>query len=175
MAAIGASRAAAAAAAGLGLLLAAGCSSTRDNYACPQTAVVGELAELVHYRDGPGRDLTDVTLRARVLGIQGECRYAKDGSVEVTTVVRIAADRGPANQERKGHVDYFVAILGPDADILAKEVFPVDMAFREGVERITLVEELAQRIPLADPGLGIRHRVLVGFQFDREGLDRALR
>ena len=78
------------------LLLAGGaCSSTVPPPAggCPKVAVLGDLAELVRFRAGGGRDLTDVEFSAKFSSFAFGCRYEKD-SVTVEIDVEIDAGRG---------------------------------------------------------------------------------
>src|SRR5690242_20344019 len=77
-----------------------------------QPFCVGELADIQRYREGAGRDLTDVALTAQIAGIDGDCTFGRN-EVGVTMKVAIVGDRGPALQGDTAEVDYFVAITAP--------------------------------------------------------------
>ncbi len=62
-----------AAAAGFLLLVASCGGNNEDLAACPQAKVLSEPAELTRFREGPGRDLTDVSFKASILRVVGEC------------------------------------------------------------------------------------------------------
>src|SRR5690242_12388724 len=55
------------------LPLLADCGPARDQFAppCPGGVILGDAADLDIYRPG-GRDLTDLVLHAKVIGIQGQ-------------------------------------------------------------------------------------------------------
>jgi hypothetical protein len=80
--------AAAAVAAGVVSAALAGCSLIRgkETRACPKASVVAELATLQAYRDGPGRDLTDLRFAAGLADLDGSCKYDSRGvEVEMTS------------------------------------------------------------------------------------------
>jgi hypothetical protein len=165
------------AALGLASLVLASCGLFRpkdeDRRACPRAAIVGELAELQRYREGPGRDLTDVAVSAQIAGIDGDCTLGRN-EVEVTMKVAIVGDRGPGLQGDAAEVEYFVAITAPDeTQPRAKQVFRTLLDFRGGRPRTGSSEELVEKIPLP----GAREKgaagwsILVGFQLTPEELE----
>jgi hypothetical protein len=151
------------------LLAVAGCSSSQPAppAACPKVAVLNELAELVRFRPGPGRDLTDVELQARFSGLSFGCRYDKE-AVSVEFEVEIEATRGPAMPAGKAAFQYFAAVTNPAGEIIAKETFDADVEFKGNVTRLILGEELVQRIPMIDRNTGPTWGVLLGFQLTDE-------
>jgi hypothetical protein len=154
--------------AALALLTACGLGEKREA-ACPQGIVPADSATVTRFRDGPGRDLTDVIAEGEIVNILVQCRYDKRG-VTVDLQVAIAANRGPADRSRVAEFDYFVALVDPEQNILAKEPFRVKFEFRDNRTRLGLVEELEPRLPLADVMKGPEYRVLVGFQLTPEEL-----
>lgn len=153
----------------LALVLASCSSSPKDPRACPRLGVIADAAELVRYRAGDGRDLTDQLFSARLGDVVGSCRLDK-ASANVEMRVAIVADRGPAmTRPDEAEVEYFVAVTGPGDEILAKETFRTRLDFANR-NRTGVAEELSQRIPLpagSDPGA---YSILVGFQLTPEEL-----
>lgn len=141
----------------------------RREAACPEGSILPGAASVTRFRDGPGRDLTDVVSSAEVVDIATTCRYDRRG-VTVSLQVAIAATRGPADRSRQARYDYFVAITDPEGRIVAKEVFPVQFEFPEGQARTGTVDEIEPRIPLSDPRIAPDYRIHVGFQLTPEEL-----
>ena len=127
-----------------------------------------DLGTTLRFRDGPGRDLSDVVYAAQLRDITGECVYDRRGGVRVDMNVVVLGERGPAAQpgSRSGEVEYFVAILDPRETILAKERFTSRLDFAPGQERVAIREELEQRIPLPQGTSAQDYRILVGFQMN---------
>ena len=139
---------------------------------CPRVAIVADAAEVVEFRPGPGRDLTDVVSRGFMGELAGACEYDGDeGTVTVEVQLPIVGERGPAATGGEAAFTYFVAVTDPASTILAKELFDTSVAFAEGQTRAGTVEELEQVIPLANPAQGVNYQILIGFQLTPEQLD----
>ena len=113
-----------------------GCGPGRNEFAplCPTARLIPALADLTRYAGpGPGHDLTDLILQARVSAVNGQCKAGDDSSILPATVtVTISVQRGPAMQGREADVPVFLAVTEGDA-IRDKKVFPV--THRVSVER----------------------------------------
>jgi len=154
------------------LLAASGCSSSQVAApdACPRVVVLNELSELVRFRPGRGRDLTDVEIQARFSGLSFGCRYDKEAA-QVQVDVEIEAQRGPAMPASKAGFQYFAAVTNPAGQIVAKEIFDAEVEFKGNSTRLILADELVQRIPMLDRGTGPNWRVLLGLQLTDEQRD----
>jgi len=137
---------------------------------CPRVAIIDDAAQLVVYRPGPGRDLTDVALRGVIAGFDGGCEYFDD-HVAITMRLSIAAEQGPAAVGDTAEFDYFIALADPQERILTKEVFQTSVTFPPGGDQAGTVETLGYRIPLDEPATGRFYQVLVGFQLTPQQLD----
>ena len=141
---------------------------------CPNIVIVKDTAELTTFRPGPGRDLTDVVLDARIQRFDGTCETElaadRSGEVEVDLQIFFEATRGPANRTRDGQFDFYVAIADQGGAILAKKVFRSEFEFEGNRNRIAGVEELTQQIPLRSGELGDAFDIFVGFQLSPEQL-----
>ena len=84
---------------------------------------------------------------------------------------RIAALLGPAAGGPAVELPYFVAIVGPDQAILAKQVFRSPIEFEKNRRRAGAMEQIDQTIPLAEGQTGADFEVLVGFQLTAQQLD----
>ncbi|MFT5181762.1 MAG: hypothetical protein ACI8S3_001647 [Alphaproteobacteria bacterium] len=142
---------------------------------CPHIVIVKDTAELTTFRPGPGRDLTDVVLDARINRFEGECETDlesdRSGKVNVDLQLIFEATRGPANETRTGDFSYYVAIADRNGAILAKKVFATQFVFEGNRNRLGGLEELTQEIPLRAGQLGEDFDIFVGFQLNAEQLD----
>ena len=90
--------------------------------------------------------------RAAIGNYQGECDYVADPDrVEVTLILPIVAERGPAS-DGAVTVDYFVSVIDPDARVLAKEVFSTEIEFRNRRRPRRLDRGTGPAHPVAEPG-----------------------
>lgn len=140
---------------------------------CPRVAVLADAQHLVRYRDGPGRDLTDILYEADLGRITGECIYKKrNTSVTVAMKLTITAKRGPADRDRVADLDYFVAIVDTQGGVLARQEFSSVLEFRPEQTQAGAQEELEQIIPLKKDQPGSDFDVLIGFKLTPEQLQR---
>lgn len=140
------------------LILAAGCSGEDEDLApCPQARVLSEPSELTRFQPGPGRDLTDVSFKAAIVRVVGECGYDADGGeidIELTVILDVL--RGPANRDGKAAFSYFVALSeytadsGSTPDILSREAFAVAVEFAETRKGLRYTDVLEITVPRPD-------------------------
>ena len=130
---------------------------------CPRIAVLKDAKRVVTFAPGGGTDLSAMVNEVRLVGVSAKCSTAKD-EVKVEMTVTIAARRGPADRSRKAPAIYFVAIMGPGGNIVAKRVFAVTLAFPVNVDVGGLTDNLVQRIPLGQGGRGADYRIIAGLQ-----------
>lgn len=162
-------RASAVLAVALGFL--AGCGQRAAPPPCPDVRILAVTADLVQFRPGAGRDLTDVEFEVSTENLSGSCSYRRDGTqVEVDLSVTFIVERGPALQGNSVRFPYYIAIVTRDEQIRAKEVFDVDLTFQQGQRRIGVTENSRERIPLGDGEIGLDYQILVGLQLTEEQL-----
>lgn len=138
---------------------------------CPRAAVVDDAKAVFSFRDGPGRDLTDILYEGLIVGVGGDCSYHEDGYVEADLSVRFNLSVGPALEDGIGRWEYFVAILDPDGQRIAKEVFDIELAFEQASFQTGLIDMTTQRIVYSPWPDARGYRILVGFQLTRDELD----
>jgi hypothetical protein len=162
-----------------GLLLLSACQTTvfgSDQDApsqapppCPQVSVVADAARLTRFQ-GAGRDVTDVLFEAEIQSPRSGCVYRDTGEIVISMVVPIVAARGPANQDGLALFNYFVAIARGN-QVLARQVFDVEVPFEGNQTQVGYVDELEQTIPLQGTELGSSYVVYVGFQLTPAEMD----
>ncbi|MQX35988.1 hypothetical protein [Roseospira navarrensis] len=158
----------------LALAVLAGCSSgvfqRTEDRPCPPVRVEATSSEVTQFREGPGRDLTDVVLEAEIAGYQGECQYDDDeGSVTVELVLDMTASLGPAATARTQNVRYFVALPRFYPSERGKRVFESALAFPANADRVRYVgEELSITVPMDPTDSAEDYPIYVGFQLTPE-------
>ncbi|MBB4264420.1 hypothetical protein [Roseospira visakhapatnamensis] len=140
---------------------------------CPPVRIDRAASTLTQFRADGGRDLTDVTLEAELVGYQGACEYDDDGrAVEVEVTLGFTAALGPGARSRDQTFQYFVAVPRYFPSPVGKKVFDARLVFPEGTDRIRYVgEELRLRLPLDLGESGAAYPVYLGFQLSAEELE----
>jgi hypothetical protein len=136
---------------------------------CPRVAKVDDAATLTHFV-GDGRDLTDVDYEAEIGRIVSTCDYDSD-NVDMVVRVEFIASRGPADQQRRAPLTYFVAVARTDQTILGRASFDTLVEFPGNVTRAAVAEELEQEIPLKQGESWRSIIVWVGFELTPEQLE----
>ena len=152
-------------------LLLAGCSSwfeSEDAPPCPRAALVDGADRVVRFA-GEGRTPQDVAFEARILGVGGECEFTdEERRVIVDMDLRIEGARGPALGTKDAPLSYFVAVVGPEGDVLAREEFATAIPLKE--ERAIIIEQLEPEIPLSQGRRAASYTVFVGLIVTEEEL-----
>lgn len=137
---------------------------------CPQGLILADASEVTVFRDGPGRDLTDVMVQARIADVVVDCKPERR-QVRVDLQVAIAAERGPANRSGKQPVDYFVAVVDPQGQVMTRQSFRMNFEWPENRQRVGQVDDLEPRIPIEAPDKAPEYQIWVGLQLTEEQLN----
>lgn len=151
-------------------LASCGMFNTAKQFPCPSVGMPRETATLTRFREGPGRDLTDVIYEAGIADVKMACTYTSSG-VDIELGVVLAAERGPANTSRTATVPYYIAIVDPQRNILAKEVFSTTLSFQQNVSRAAAMDETQEKIPLPKGQSAERYGVVLGMQLTPEEVE----
>ena len=139
---------------------------------CPSVRVDAATAGFTKFKDGPGRDLTDIEYQADIVGFKGECDY-DDEEVQVTFNVDFALTGGAAAKGGEAPLYYFVAIpqFFPTAE--GKRVMKVNhrLPARTGARETFSESGVTVTIPLKKDQAGASFDVYVGFQLDAAQLE----
>jgi ABC-type uncharacterized transport system auxiliary subunit len=146
---------------------------------CPKALRVQDAANLSRFKPGRGRDATDTLVQASMSDIAVTCGTRRD-RVDVDIAFEIRVAEGPAlvraTPDRRVALEYFVAIIDPQHQIIARRTFNADFQFTGNRTKLQSKEELSQHIPLANPGVGGAYQIAVGFvmtpeevEFNRRG------
>ncbi|NQV99153.1 MAG: hypothetical protein HQ483_05620 [Rhodospirillales bacterium] len=109
---------------------------------CPENRILAAASELTVYREGDGRDLTDVDFEGRIDNMGLACLTKVDkktgiGKMQVEVVFNFVASRGPANTTRKARYPYFISITDLNKNILMHEKYDIEVAFQGNQSKFT--------------------------------------
>jgi hypothetical protein len=168
---------------GLGLTLAlilGGCGLFEKEQAapvCPAVSILADASSVTKFRAGPGRDLIDEISRGEITAVVTGCSYEVDSktggrSVVMDLALVIAAERGPANRDRRARFDYFVSVMDPARTVLNKKTFTIQPGLPGNLTRVKIKDApVSLRIPVPQGRQGTDFRIYVGFQLSRQELE----
>lgn len=157
---------------GLAVLALAGCSSDKEPpRLCPQVAIVRNLERIEdHGRDAP--DPSTLVAVAALRDIDGTCDY-KDKGVDIAFDLNIAAEKGARLGSDQISFPFFVSLVGPEDQVIAKESMTTKIDFPSGDTRTKKTESLHVFLPLKPKETAEGYRVLLGFQLSEDQLKAA--
>ena len=138
--------------------------------------ILGDTDQVVRFRDGPGRDILDVSYSGRLSRVLADCEYDmnkdRTGVMAVRVYVAIDAERGPANSDRIAPYRYFVTLVDAKREPVAKNVFDLTAHFPGNVTRMVLTDDTVEmKVPIAAGQSGKDFTILVGFQLSGSQLE----
>lgn len=158
----------------LGLALAlASCGGEEEILVltCPQVLIVEEASDLTLYTPGEGRDMLDVRFGVGIQAVEWVCEfYADENKVDVEVRFGMRALRGPAAEGSVARFPYFAAVADPQGNILAKQVFAIDIEFPGNAIEIGHIEAVFQRLRYTSIAEASKYTIYLGFQLTPEQL-----
>lgn len=157
------------------LLAVAGCASDEQpvRLVCPQAVVPAASSQLVAF-DGGGRDLTDVRFDLQVRDVALTCALDRDEgerTLQTELGVRFSAEKGPANRDGLAAGRYYVAVTGPDGELLSRRTFDLEIELPGNRTRVSTAQYLSPTIPVADGAATDAYTVYVGLVLSPAQLD----
>jgi hypothetical protein len=155
----------------LALLAVAGCSN-KPIPPCPNVRVDSATETLTRFKDGPGRDVTDIQYQAEIVGYKGQCVHHEE-SVDVVVDIDFRLTGGPAAQGGYADLYYFVAIPQFFPQPAGKKVFGVSTKVPQKTgEQIRFTESGVRiSIPLKKDQPAAAFDIYAGFQLEAGQLD----
>lgn len=143
--------------------------------ACPPTAILAGAEQVTKL--APGTPLpavqspANVVLTAQLAPAELDCDYDREAntlSVDIRLPVRIA--RGPAGAGPLPPLDYFIAVIDTDGNVVTKRVFqnPADLGNDMTASLAESVEDFA--VPLGMDKRPSDYEILTGFQLSASEL-----
>jgi hypothetical protein len=150
----------------LGLLIAA-CSSDPPELGgpCPSAALLQGAESTSIYVPGSDRRPEDLEIVIALNDLVSACQFTGAG-VDVALAFSLLAQRGPAYRPEPARLSYFVATVGPDRDIVDKQLLDAEVTVPAGQEATGMRETVTLRLPGVGEDEAARYRVYVGLQLD---------
>lgn len=143
---------------------------------CPKVEVVDELSSLSEFTDMSMPEPYNLISRVNLSQVESSCTH-EDNTIVVDIKLAFESTLGPQGRQSSDDqpffsYPFFVAVLDPGGEIMAKEVFSASMTYNPGEERHTYFESLRQIIPHeGSKHQASLHQVLLGFQLNQAQLD----
>ncbi len=155
-----------------------GDAATKQNAGpCPRAFSLYEASRIVEFRDNEQR-FENVGFTGEINNVRSLCRYYNEEPIDSNLEITFDLGRGPAASQNTATYEYFVAVTRKNVDVINKEVFPMQVTFPAGKDRVRVVEEVEKIIiPRATATTsGVNFEIIVGFeltesqrQFNAEG------
>jgi hypothetical protein len=139
---------------------------------CPRVSILADAASLTRFRPGPGRDITDIELQAKVADYHGACQYDKEAR-RMNLVLRVGFDvqKGAALGEGKRSLRYFVSVPTFWPHEGAKKVLTTEVEFPAHQELVHVVDkDVELDFPVRNVKELERYEVFIGLQLDEAEL-----
>ena len=155
------------AALGAAALLLAACETQKPTtVACPRVLVDEDVGNLTRFRDGPGRDITDIVVRSEISRIAGACEVT-DEFVNVEFGIELAAERGAAGSGRV-NLPLFVAVVDEGGTVIDRQSFSETADFSGNRSQTVLRDVFTIAIPRKQGAATDSHRIYAGFELTRD-------
>ncbi|CAM3715345.1 hypothetical protein [Litorimonas haliclonae] len=155
-----------------------GDAATKQNAGpCPRAFALYEASRIVEFRDNEQR-FENVGFTGEINNVRSLCRYYNDEPIDANLEITFDLGRGPAASQNAATYEYFVAVTRKNVDVINKKVFPMQVTFPAGEDRVRVVEDVEEIIiPRATATTsGVNFEIVVGFelteaqrQFNAEG------
>jgi hypothetical protein len=152
---------------------------------CPDYRILEDAATLTKFRDGPGRDLTDIEYRAEMGAIRLGCLSDIDpttnsGVMEIDISPIMQMELGPANENPNTSIPYFIVITDPNKEILYRSEERVDISFAANrTQLVVAAPPITLELPITPTIRNDHYAVYGGFalteaqtQFNRRSIQR---
>ena len=145
---------------------------------CPRAFALFDAARIVEFRNGAER-FANVGFTGEIGKVRSLCRYYSTRPIVGDIEIVFDLGRGPAAETQDtATYEYFVAVTRKNIGVINKQVFPLQVTFPAGEDRVRVVERVDEYvIPRAGEGTsGENFEIIVGFvvtesqrQFNAEG------
>jgi hypothetical protein len=143
-----------------------------DPPSCPRVSILADASELTRFRAGPGRDITDIELQAKVADYHGACEYDKNShTMHVALKVGLDLQRGAAYVAGPHSLQYFISVPTFFPYDGAKKVMTVNVDFPRNRDQLHLTDdEVELNFPVRNVRELERYEVFIGLQMDEAEL-----
>lgn len=143
--------------------LAIGEAAERNPGACPRAFALYDAERIVEFRGS--ESFANVGFTGEIGKIRSLCRYYGNQPIVADLEIDMEFGRGPAATQNAATYEYFVAVTRKNIAVIEKEVFPIQVTFPAGVDRVSVTEKVDRiSIPRANEDTsGANFEIIVGF------------
>lgn len=166
---------------------------------CPPVSILADAAHVTKFRPGEGRDLIDMLYEGRMTGLKVACEFKRDkddearedaaveeaakkgtpirktlpgGMMTIKVTLEMQAALGAALRGNRADFRYFVAVTGPDREMISKKEFPLTVNFPGSATLVTVQDQpLDLLLPIKSGESPRRYTIFTGFQLDSAELE----
>ncbi len=144
---------------------------------CPRAFSLYDAARIVEFK-GDKQRFDNVGFTGEIGNIRSLCRYYGEQPIIGDIEIEFDFGRGPAASGDTAVYEYFVAVTRKNIAVINKQVFPLQVTFPAGKDRVHVTERVSEYvIPRADEGTsGENFEIIIGFvvtdaqrEFNSEG------
>lgn len=159
---------------GMSILALASCQSTKEALRigeaaetnpgpCPRAFALYDAARIVDIKGA--ESFANVGFTGEMGKIRSLCRYYGERPIQADLEIAMDFGRGPAAQGDTAVYEYFVAVTRKNIGVIHKEIFPVQVKFKAGQDRVSIVENVNSIvIPRAkETTSGANFEIITGF------------
>ncbi len=150
-------------------VLAACSMEKRAEVVCPDVKVIKDTDHITRFKEGPGRDITDIMLEANLRRANGSCEVFSD-YIELFLVIDMQANQGAALEAGIGNLDLIVGITDLSGKFVEKRKMPVKLIFPANQPVINYTERFQVIIPLEEKQSPLDFRLYVGYGLSKDEL-----
>lgn len=163
----------------IAILALSGCRSTKEALAigdaaeanpgpCPRAFALYDAARIVEIKGA--ESFANVGFTGEIGKIRSLCRYYGEQPIVADLEIDMDFGRGPAASGQEAVYEYFVAVTRKNVAVIHKEIFPIQVRFPAGSDRVSLTEKIDKiTIPRAGENTsGVNFEIMVGFQVTDE-------
>lgn len=163
----------------IAILALSGCRSTKEALAigdaaeanpgpCPRAFALYDAARIVEIKGA--ESFANVGFTGEIGKIRSLCRYYGEQPIVADLEIDMDFGRGPAASGQEAVYEYFIAVTRKNVAVIHKEVFPIQVRFPAGSDRVSLTEKIDKiTIPRAGENTsGVNFEIMVGFQVTDE-------
>ncbi len=161
------------------LMALSGCRSTKEVLAigdaaeanpgpCPRAFSLYDAQRIVEIKGA--ESFANVGFTGEIGKIRSLCRYYGEFPIEADLEIDMDFGRGPAASGDEAVYEYFVAVTRRNVAVIHKEVFPIQVKFPAGEDRVSITEKIDKiTIPRANENTsGVNFEIIVGFEVTDE-------
>ncbi|MEP0069799.1 hypothetical protein [Pyruvatibacter sp.] len=98
---------------------------------CPNAGILTDAERMTEYREGSGRDITDVAYTWELLDAVADCSYS-GSTIDVDYALSMSVSVGPAATRSVVSAPIFVAVTRAGESVLQKTTFDAEVEFEPG-------------------------------------------